>query len=87
MKRKKKWSLYILECRDRSYYCGIAVDLDNRLKLHLTGKASRYTRGRLPVKMIYSENNLTHSEALKKEHAIKKLSRSKKQQFISRGKI
>ena len=79
---KKNWSLYIIECKDRSLYCGITNNLEKRLILHKTGKASRYTRGRLPVKLVHSEKNLTRSEALKKEIKIKKLPKMRKREYI-----
>ena len=47
--------VYILECADKTLYTGWTVDLDNRLKVHNAGKASKYTRGRLPVKLVYYE--------------------------------
>lgn len=73
-----RWLVYILRCRDGSLYTGITNDLDKRLKAHAAGKASKYTRSRLPVTLAYTERHSTKSRALKREAAIKKLSRPQK---------
>lgn len=72
------WLVYILRCRDGSLYTGITNDLAKRLKVHAAGKASRYTRSRLPVTLAYTEHQKSKSAALKREAAIKKLSRPQK---------
>ena len=69
---------YILECNDGSLYTGYTVDLARRLAMHNAGKASKCTRGRLPVKLVYYEAFATKQEAMKRECAIKKLSRNAK---------
>ncbi|NTW58463.1 MAG: GIY-YIG nuclease family protein [Nitrospirae bacterium] len=79
---KKKWSLYILRCDDRTLYTGITVDLLRRLEQHRNGTASKYTRSRLPVRMVHHETCRGKSDALKKEQAIKKLSRADKEVYI-----
>lgn len=79
-----RWLVYLLRCRDGSLYCGITNDLPKRLKAHASGKASRYTRSRLPVKLVYSEPQKSKSAALKREAAIKKLSRPQKEQLFAR---
>ena len=76
------WLLYILECRDGSLYTGITNHLERRLKQHNEGIASRYTRSRLPVKLVYQEPCSDHSQALKRELSIKDLSRSAKHVLI-----
>jgi len=78
---------YILECADGSYYTGWTMDPERRLKQHNRGAASRYTRSRLPVKMIYLEPQPDRRTAMKRERAIKRLSREKKKQLISRGEV
>ena len=78
-----RWLVYILRCRDGSLYTGITNDLDKRLKAHAAGKASRYTRSRLPVALAYTEPQPTKSRALKREAAIKKLSRPQKIRLLS----
>lgn len=78
----KKWVVYILRCRDKTMYTGITNDLDQRIMLHQNGVASRYTRSRLPVKLMYQELCSSRSDALKKEHALKQLKRTEKEAYI-----
>ncbi|MEG2338661.1 MAG: GIY-YIG nuclease family protein [Clostridium sp.] len=78
--------IYILKCSDNTLYTGWTTDLNRRLKTHLSGKASKYTRARLPVEMVYSESFKTKSEAMKREVAIKKLTRKEKLKLISKSK-
>ena len=78
-----RWLVYLLRCRDGSLYTGITNDLPRRLKAHMAGKASRYTRSRLPVAVIYSEPQPTKSRALKREAAIKKLRRDQKDLLVA----
>lgn len=82
---KPGWLVYLLRCRDGSLYTGITNDLPKRLKLHAAGKASRYTRSRLPVTLAYTDPQPSRSCALKREAAIKKLSRRHKESLISVG--
>lgn len=70
--------VYLLKCRDGSLYCGYAKDLKARLKQHGSGKASRYTRSRLPVNLVYSEKLNSKSAALKREAGIKRMPRKQK---------
>jgi len=70
--------VYILECSDGSLYTGCTSDLTRRLKAHLSGRASRYTRSRLPVSLGHAEEAADRGSALKREAQIKKLSRSEK---------
>ncbi|MBT5229484.1 MAG: GIY-YIG nuclease family protein [Methylococcales bacterium] len=77
------WSVYILECADGSLYTGIAKDVEARLAKHNSGKGARYTRGRLPVFLKYSETVETHGEALKREYQIKQVSRQGKLALIA----
>ena len=72
------WTVYLVRCRDGSLYTGITTDLDRRLAAHNAGTASRYTRSRLPVKLVHEERGFSHSTALKREAAIKRLSRPRK---------
>ena len=76
------WTAYILRCRDGSLYTGITYDLPKRLKTHAAGKASRYTRSRLPVRLVYQEPQPTKSRALEREAAIKKLTRQQKLELV-----
>lgn len=77
------WLVYILRCRDGSLYTGITNDLPKRLQAHGTGKASRYTRSRLPVRLAYQEQQPTKSLALKREAAIKALPRAAKLRLLA----
>ena len=76
------WFVYILRCADGSFYTGITNDLERRCKQHNSGKASRYTRGRLPVELVYQEEQPNQSEALKRELTIKAISRKAKESLI-----
>ena len=69
---------YLLECRDGTLYCGWTTDLDSRLADHQAGRGGRYTRARRPVRLVYSEERATASEARRREAAIKQLSRDAK---------
>jgi len=76
------WSLYILECSDGSLYTGVTNDIDRRILAHQQGKASRYTRTRRPVALVYREECGSRSQALSRECAVKSLSRRQKDEFI-----
>lgn len=80
---EKTWQLYILRCGDGTLYTGIAVDAQKRLAMHRSGKGAKYTRGRGPLQMVYCENCPTHSDALRRELEIKRLSKEEKEQLIS----
>jgi putative endonuclease len=82
-KNSKKWSLYILKCRDGSFYTGITNNLERRFKMHQAGKASRYTRSHGPVEMLYSEACGDRSSALIRECEVKEWPRAKKAAMIS----
>ncbi len=73
---------YIVRCKDNSLYTGYTTDIKNRVNNHNNGKGAKYTKGRRPVELVYFETFESKSEALKKEIAIKKLPRSKKEQLI-----
>lgn len=74
--------VYMLKCADESLYTGWTVDPQKRLKAHNDGTASKYTRARLPVEMIYLRELPTKSEAMSLEWHIKALPRSKKDQLL-----
>lgn len=76
--RAAPWHVYIVRCADGSLYTGIAKDVERRIGQHNTGTASRYTRCRLPVKLAYQEMQPDHGSALRRELAIKALSRKNK---------
>lgn len=76
------WYVYMLRCRDGSLYTGIAKDLQRRFRQHNEGKASRYTRSRRPTVLVYRECQPNRGLALRREAAIKALSRQEKVDLI-----
>jgi putative endonuclease len=70
--------VYLLECADGTYYTGWTMDLSARLESHNAGTGSRYTRGRLPVRLAYSEYAPSKSEAMRREAALRRLSHNAK---------
>ena len=78
------WCVYLLRCGDGTLYAGMTNDLDKRLMAHRAGKGARYTRGRGPLKLVYSEPVADRSAALKREHALKQLPRREKLRLRSR---
>ncbi len=74
--------VYILRCRDGTLYTGITPDVEKRLAAHNSGKGAKYTRSRTPVVLVYREPQPDKSAALKREIAIKKLTRAQKLQLI-----
>jgi len=76
--------IYVLQCRDGSLYTGATTELDRRLNEHQAGKASHYTRSRLPVVLVWSVEVATWSEALREERRIKLLTRAAKERLVAR---
>lgn len=74
---------YIMRCADGTLYTGYTDDIARREAAHNSGRGAKYTRSRLPVKMVYHESFATRSEAMKRECAIKRLSREQKLELIS----
>jgi len=83
MKMENTWYLYILRCKDGTFYTGITTDVEKRFQTHQSGKGAKYTRGRRPLELAYREQCGTHSDALKREIQIKRLSREQKQALIN----
>ena len=79
---ESKWYLYILRCGDGTLYTGITTDVEKRFAQHCSGKGAKYTRGRGPLELVYREECDDHSQALKREWEIKKLSRQEKMRLI-----
>ena len=77
--------VYILRCRDESLYTGWTNDLEKRLEAHNSGKGAKYTRGRGPVTLVYSETLTTKEEALHRECAIKKMTKTAKLALIKQN--
>jgi putative endonuclease len=76
------WHVYIIKCSDNSLYTGITTDISRRLKEHNNKKGGSYTRVRQPVKLVYKEDCLTRSRALKREYRIKCHTRDEKLALI-----
>ncbi|MDO5036799.1 MAG: GIY-YIG nuclease family protein [Tissierellia bacterium] len=81
-----KHFVYILECGDGSLYTGYTVDPKRRLRAHKKGQGAQYTRGRGPLKVVYLEKLASKSEGLKREYAIKQLTRAEKKDLIQSSK-
>lgn len=79
------WYCYLLECADGTFYCGITNDLDRRLAAHNAGTGAKYTRSRLPVRLVYREAQLDRAAASRRERAIKSLPRAGKLALIATG--
>jgi len=74
---------YILECKDGTYYTGWTNNLEKRLNVHNEGRGAKYTKARLPVSLIYYEEFQTKEEAMRREYAIKHMTRSEKENLIN----
>ena len=79
-----KYYLYILQTQDNTLYCGIARDVQKRFQEHLSGKGAKYTRSHKPVKIVYTIEFESRSEAQKEEYRIKHLSKEEKLKLISK---
>ena len=75
--------VYIVECEDGTYYTGWTNNLDKRLKAHNDGKGAKYTRARRPVSLVYYEEFRTKEEAMRREYAMKRMTRNEKNKLIS----
>ena len=78
----KCWRVYILRCKDGSLYTGITTDVEERFKAHNSGKGAKYTRGRGPLELVYTEECADKSEALRRELQIKAMSRRRKLELL-----
>jgi putative endonuclease len=72
------WHLYLIECTDGSLYAGITTDVERRFREHLSGKAARYTRSHMPLRLLGSRSIGSRSQALKAEFALKRLPKGQK---------
>ena len=79
----KRWSVYIVECRDGKLYTGISNDVAKRVEAHSKGKGCRFTKYRYPVKLAYTEECGTRSSARKREIRVQKLQRYQKLKLIA----
>lgn len=81
---EKQYHVYLLECCDKTLYCGYTTDIAKRVAKHNQGKGAKYTKGRLPVRLVYKESYNSKTEALKREYNIKQLSRERKLALIEK---
>jgi len=75
--------VYVILCKDNSFYTGYTKDLDSRMRLHMNGKAARYTRMHKPKKIVYVEEFGSRAEAMRREKSVKRLKHSKKLELIN----
>ena len=80
------WTVYVARCRDGSLYTGVTTDRARRLAEHNSGGGGSYTRSRIPVVMVYWELAPDRSAALRREGAIKRLSRAQKEKLVGSGR-
>ena len=81
------WSLYILKCGDGSFYTGVTTDIDRRIREQEKGRASRFTRSRRPVVLVYQEKCGSRSQALSRECAVKSMGRQGKEDLVAGGSV
>ncbi len=79
--------VYILECRDNTYYTGYTNNIEKRLERHNNGTASKYTRSRLPVKIVWKKKAKSRNGAMKTEVKIKKMTRSEKKRLVEGARL
>jgi len=79
---EKSFYVYILLTEDNTLYCGYSDDVEKRFELHRKGKGAKYTRSHKPVKIVYTKEFSTKSEAQKEEHRIKSLTKKEKLKLI-----
>lgn len=78
----KQHLVYMLKCKDNTLYTGYTNDLEHRLRMHTEGKGAKYTRGRGPFQVVYTERFDTKEEAMQREYQIKRLPREEKKMLI-----
>jgi len=78
------WYVYIVTCKDKTLYTGITNNLNERIDAHNAGEGAKYTRGRRPVRLLHKEMFRSRGKALKREYEIKQLTKSRKEELISK---
>lgn len=79
------WWVYMVRCADGSLYCGVARDVDARVAQHNAARGAKYTRGRLPVTLVWRERQPTRGDALRRELAVKRLTRPAKLRLLAQA--
>jgi len=82
LSEKMPFFTYLLRCSDSKLYCGYTNNVENRVRMHQVGRASKFTRARLPVKLVFVEEHRDKSSAMRREAEIKTFSRKKKLELI-----
>ena len=85
MEKEHGWWVYILRCADGTLYTGMAADVERRFRVHSRGRGAKYTRSRLPLELVYREECESRSAALRREAAIKGLTRLEKLELVEKG--
>ena len=81
-KRHGRYSTYILECKDGTYYTGYTPDIKKRIELHNSGRGAKYTKDRRPVKLVWSKEYRYFKKAFLEEKRIKRLTRKQKEKLV-----
>lgn len=87
MRRRGRYCVYLVQCRDGTYYAGSTNDLERRLKLHNAGNGAKYVRGRGPVRVVYVKACRDYQSALRAESALKQHTRKQKEELVRRFQI
>ena len=80
---KETWYVYIVQCADGSLYTGVAKDVEMRVSQHNAGKGAKYTRARLPVRLVHHEPAADQGSALRREYEIKGMTRERKWRLVA----
>ncbi len=86
LKRKGKFYVYIAECQDGTYYTGYTPDIERRIVFHNNGKGAKYTRGRLPVRLVWCKEYKYFKKAFLLEKKIKGLTRLQKEKLVNESR-
>jgi putative endonuclease len=82
IKREGRFFVYIVQCRDGTYYTGYTKDLENRIALHKSGKGAKYVKYKLPAELVYAKEYRYYKSALNEERRIKQLKREQKSELV-----
>ncbi len=81
-KRRRAWHVYLVRCADGTLYTGITTDLDHRMEAHNAGKGAKYTRARLPVRLVWTEAAKNEGAARRREYEVRTLPRREKDLLV-----
>jgi putative endonuclease len=80
--RRSQYWVYMVRCKDGTYYTGYTEDLENRIALHKSGKGAKYVKGKLPIELVYTKEYRYYKSALNEERRIKTLKRQQKSELV-----